>query len=265
MAATSCSSVGLGALQVELHHLLVVLGDGLEQLVAPLAGRLDVVVRDVDDVVLVALALGLPEQRAHPDQVDDAAEVGLDAPGQLDDQRGGAEPVGDHVHAAVELGADPVHLVDEADPRHAVAVGLPPDGLGLRLDAGDAVEHGHRAVEHPQRALHLDGEVDVAGGVDDVDGVVTPDAGGRGGRDGDAALLLLLHPVHGGRALVDLTDLVVDAGVEQDPLGGRGLARVDVRHDPDVADLGEVCGGLWWPLLDPRSSSRRRVCSRYQR
>jgi len=51
---------------------------------------------------------------------------------------------------------------------------------------------------------------------------------------------LLLHPVHGGRALVDLTDLVVDARVEQDPLGGRGLARVDVRHDPDVADLGEI-------------------------
>jgi len=29
--------------------------------------------------------------------------------------------------------------------------------------------------------------------------------------------LLQLHPVHGGRALMDLTDLVVDAGVEQDP------------------------------------------------
>ena len=43
---------------------------------------------------------------------------------------------------------------------------------------------------------------------------------------------------------VDFTDLVVDAGVEEDPLGRRRLARVDVRHDPDVSDLGEVCGGL---------------------
>jgi hypothetical protein len=41
---------------------------------------------------------------------------------------------------------------------------------------------------------------------------------------------------------VDLTDLVVDAGVEEDALGRRGLARVDVRHDPDVAGLGEVGG-----------------------
>jgi hypothetical protein len=42
---------------------------------------------------------------------------------------------------------------------------------------------------------------------------------------------------------MDLTDLVVDAGVKQDALGRRGFARVDMRHDPDVADLGEVYGG----------------------
>jgi hypothetical protein len=39
---------------------------------------------------------------------------------------------------------------------------------------------------------------------------------------------------------VDFTDLVVDAGVEEDPLGRRRLAGVDVRHDPDVAGLGEL-------------------------
>jgi hypothetical protein len=39
---------------------------------------------------------------------------------------------------------------------------------------------------------------------------------------------------------VHFTDLVVNPGVEQDPLGGSGFARVDVRHDPDVADPGEV-------------------------
>jgi hypothetical protein len=67
--------------------------------------------------------------------------------------------------------------------------------------------------------------------------VVAPEAGGRRGGDGDAALLLLLHPVHLGGALVHLAHLARDARVEQDPFGGRGLSRVDVRHDPDVADL----------------------------
>ncbi len=68
-----------------------------------------------------------------------------------------------------EVGADAVHLVDEADAGNAVLVGLAPDGLGLGLDAGDGVEHGDRAVEHAQRALDFDGEVDVTGRVDDVD------------------------------------------------------------------------------------------------
>jgi hypothetical protein len=38
---------------------------------------------------------------------------------------------------------------------------------------------------------------------------------------------------------VDLTDLVGLAGVVEDALRRRGLARVDVRHDPDVAGLFE--------------------------
>ena len=37
-----------------------------------------------------------------------------------------------------------------------------------------------------------------------------------------------------------LTDLVVDAGVEEDALGGGGLTGIDVRHDADVADLLQV-------------------------
>src|SRR5699024_10802495 len=60
-----------------------------------------------------------------------------------------------------------------------------------------AVEHGDGTIEHAQRTLHLDGEVDVAGGVDDVDLVVVPVSGGRGARDRDSAFLLLRHPVHG--------------------------------------------------------------------
>ena len=37
-----------------------------------------------------------------------------------------------------------------------------------------------------------------------------------------------------------LTDLVADTGVVEDALGRRRLAGIDVRHDADVADLGEV-------------------------
>ena len=148
----------------------------------------------------------------------------------------------DLLEGAREVRADAVHLVDEADARDAVLVGLAPDGLGLRLDAGDRVEHADGAVEHAQRALDLGREVHVAGRVDDVDAVVAPRAGRRGRRDRDAALLLLLHPVHDGRAFMHLTDLVGDAGVEQDALGRRRLAGIDVGHDADVATTIERNG-----------------------
>ncbi len=190
--------------------------------------------RDVGFLPVLAHAL-VPDLRGHGDEVDDAAEVALGAYGQLDDGGHGLEPVLDHADGAVEVGTDAVHLVDEADARHAVAVRLPPHGLGLRLDAGDRVEHGNRAVEHAQRTLDFDREVDVAGRVDDVDAVVAPLARGGGGGDRDAALLLLDHVVHHRGAFVHLTDLVGLAGVVEDALGRRGLARVDVRHDPDVA------------------------------
>ena len=150
-----------------------------------------------------------------------------------------AEALLDHLDAAPEVGAGAVELVDEAEARHAVPVGLAPDRLRLGLDAGHAVEHDDRAVEHAQAALDLDGEVHVPGRIDDVDAMIAPEGGRRGGGDGDAALLLLRHPVHRGCALVDLADLVDLLGVEEDPLGDRGLAGVDVGNDADVARAGE--------------------------
>jgi hypothetical protein len=181
----------------------------------------------------------------------------------LQHQRRGVEPVDHHLHAAEEVGAGAVELVDEAHAGNVVFVGLPPHVLGLRLHAGNAVVDRDRTVEHPQVALHLDGEVDVPRGVDDVDRVALPLDLGGGGSDGDAALLLLLHPVHDGSALVNFTDLVRDAGVEQDALSRRRLTGIDVRHDADIAELGEggVCGSHFESLLR-LSSVRRRV---YQR
>src|SRR5881296_3577093 len=136
-----------------------------------------------------------------------------------------------------------VHLVHEDNARHVVAFRLAPHGFGLRLDAAHRVEHGDGAVQHPQRTLHLDGEVHVSGSIDDVDAVrlaaAGPEGGGGGRSDGDAALLLLLHPVHGGGAVVHLAQLVRPAGVVQDALGRSRFPGIDVGHDADVANLVE--------------------------
>jgi len=80
----------------------------------------------------------------------------------------------------------------------------------------------------------------VAGSVDDVDLVLVPEAGHGRGRDGDAAFLFLFHPVSGRSAVVRFANLVVHTCVEQNALGGGGLAGIDVGHDADVADLAKV-------------------------
>src|SRR6202012_1872343 len=112
----------------------------------------------------------------------------------------------------------------------------------LRPDAGHAVEHDDRAVEHAQRAVDLDVEVDVPGRVDQVDLRAVPVH--RDGRavDGDAALALLRIEGQARVAVVHFADAMVLARVEQDAFGGRGLARVDVRDDADVAQVAE--GGV---------------------
>ena len=73
------------------------------------------------------------------------------------------------IDRVVEVGADAIHLIDKRDARDIVFGRLPPDRLGLRLHAGDAVEHGDGAVEHAKGALDLGREIHVAGSVDDVD------------------------------------------------------------------------------------------------
>jgi hypothetical protein len=79
-----------------------------------------------------------------------------------------AEQVGDLLGDALGLGAGQVELVEHRDQLEAVLdreVGV---GDGLRLDALRGVDDEQRALAGGQRAADLVGEVDVAGGVDEV-------------------------------------------------------------------------------------------------
>src|SRR3984957_1357817 len=246
-----------------LHQVVVEGGEDVEQLLVVLRGLRLVLVGDLDDLNALTV-LVVVDRGGHRGDVDDAEIPALRPDGELDDGGQAVEAVGDHLNATEEVRADAVHLVDEADTRDVVLVGLAPDGLGLGLDAGDGVKDRDRTVEHAQRALDLYGEVDVARRVDDVDAVTVP-VSGRGGRgDGDTALLLLDHPVHGGAPVVDLTDLVVLAGVKKDALGGGRLAGVNVRHDPNIADLvqGDIASGHFELSLITSGSARRPCWTR---
>ena len=95
--------------------------------------------------------------------------------------------------------------------------------------------------------FHLNGEIHVPRGVDDIDPVrfkpsvhTRPEAAdGRGG-NGDPALLLLRHPVGCCRAIVYFTQLVAHPGVKQDAFGGCRFTGIDMRGNTDVAITFEI-------------------------
>ena len=225
-----------------LHEFVGEHGHRVEQFLALGLGLVAQVGGDFLDADVVAL-LAVEVDGLHGDQVDHALQVAFQADGHLDHDRVQVQLVAQLLGDALRVGTGAVALVDEGDPRHLVPGHLPVDSDGLRLDPADRAEDEHRAVEHPQGPLHLDGEVDVPGGVDDVDVIVFPGTVGGGRLDGDAALPLQFHVVHGRADTVlaaHLVDGVNPLGEEQDAFRQRGFARIDVGADADVPYFAQV-------------------------
>jgi hypothetical protein len=62
-----------------------------------------------------------------------------------------------------------------------------------------------------------------------------PETGSSCRSNGNAALLLLLHPVHGGSTIMYLTDFMAYTSVKKDTLSCRCLASVNVRTNTDIS------------------------------
>ena len=142
-------------------------------------------------------------------------------------------------------------------------------GERLRLDALRRVHDEHRALARGERAGDLIVEVDVAGGVDQVERVLFPVLRGienlhGAGLDGDAALALEIHVVE--QLALHLSRAHGVALFEQ-AVRQRGLAVVDVRDDGKVADMGlvEHIGTLLNLNKSLRQAARSRSHSVLQR
>ena len=175
----------------------------------------------------------------HADQVDDAREFARLPGGNGAHGRNDVELFLHLLDAIEEVGPHAVELVDEGDARHAMPVGLVPDGFALHLDAADGAEDAHRPVEDAQRTFHLRGEVDVAGRVDQGDARVAPLDGDGCAVDRDALGLFERIEVRGGVAVIDVAGLVLGTAKVEDPLCGGGLAGVHVGDDADIAKFFE--------------------------
>src|SRR5208337_4244808 len=226
-------------LQKQFHDLVGDHGERLEHPLTSTFGGLDQIGRAWLGTDVLAVVTAEEDSLAF-DQVDHALEVRLGPDRQLERYRRQVElglELLDHVG---RIGAGAIHLVDEGDSWDGIPLHLAIDGDRLRLDASHGAEDQHSSVEHAERPLDLDGEVDVARSVDDVDRLVVPVDSGRSRGDRDPSLLLQLHVVHHGPFTLDLLDHVGTARVIEHALRQCGLARVDVGGDSDVSIVFQV-------------------------
>ena len=221
---------------------------GFQQVQAPFVGHILQVCTDRLTHPRCAQIFALVNPLFHGHKIDDAFQLVFCADGQSHGHSVCARAVFDHFHAVEKVSARFVHFVDEHNTRNFVAVGLTPYGFGLGFNASVAVQQNNSAVQNGQRTFNFDGKVNVSGGVDDVKAVtlvhgargpcidcVVPKRCGCSRGDRDATLLLLLHPVHCGRAIMHFADFVRLACVIQDAFCGGGLARIDMGNNPKVA------------------------------
>ena len=195
-------------------------------------------------MILLAV-VGIVDFGVHFDEVYYAAEGCFLADGQFDGNGVGVEPLPHHLYGALEVGTVDVHLIYIRNAGNLVLVSLTPYGFGLGFNAALCAESCDCAIEYAERTFNFYGEVNVSRGIDDVYTALiglglagtNPVAGGCCGRYGNAALLFLNHPVHGGLAIVNFTDFVSSAGVVKYTFGSSCLARIDMGHNADIAGV----------------------------
>ena len=182
----------------------------------------------------------LVDDSFHLNQVDNALEVVLSTDWQLNSNCIGLKTLMHHIDYIEEICTSNVHLIYISHSWYTVFLSLTPYGFSLRLNATASSKNCYSTVQYTQRTLYLHSEVNMARGINDIDTMVLPVTSSSSGSDGNTTLLLLLHPVHGSCAFMNLTNLMVDTCVEEDTLSSGCLTGIDVSHDTDITSLFET-------------------------
>jgi hypothetical protein len=146
----------------------------------------------------------------------------------------------DLVDHALRVGGGQIDLVQHREDFNAELDSRVAVGHGLRFHTLRGIDHQQRAFAGRQRTRNFVGEIDVAGGVNQVELVFLAvlrlvQQGGGLRLDGDAALALQVHRVEYLRLhlAVGKAAAVMNQSVRQ-----RGFAVVDMGDDGEIADQG---------------------------
>src|SRR5690625_4300379 len=142
----------------------------------------------------------------------------------------------------------PVHFIDKTNSRNLVVISEPPVSFRLRLNTVNSTKQENEPVKNPQRTVYLNRKVYVSGSVNNIEvvffcfrsnlsilNVKLPVTGSSCRSNCNPPLLLLIHPVHGGRTFVSFSQLVIHSGIEQNPFGCSCFSGIDMRGNSYIS------------------------------
>jgi hypothetical protein len=199
------------------------------------SGVLEQTSRDVLDGYFSSKRSFIPYQGLHSYEVNDAEAFVIAHEGELYRDGIGAEFFTEHLNGPREIRPYPIELIDKDYSRYTVSIRLTPDRFCLGLNAPYRAQNRNHAIKHPQTPLYFYGEIYMTRRIDEMNFVIFPMEGRRRGGNGYAPFLLLGHVIHGRRTFVNLSYFVNLFSIKQYALGQSGLARVNVRGDPNIS------------------------------
>jgi len=215
--------------------LIVELSHCIEHLLTILIGLIDHISRNLTDLILGAQRLVVVKIALHRNEIDRPAKLSFPPNRNLNGHGIGTQPIDNRLNTGIKVRANSIHLIHESDTRDFVLISLTPDSFRLRLDTLNGVKSGDRTIQHTQGPLDLDRKVYVTRRIDNIDTVFTPETRRSSSRDRNTTLTLLLHPIHGGGALMNLAHLMRHSRIVENSLCSRSLAGINVRHDADIS------------------------------
>ena len=225
------------AAEVALEQGVVGLGDALDQLLRVLLEAGPVLAGDVHLLVLARLRALLVQMTLLREQIDDAVELRPLAHRDLHGNDLRRQQLLDLAVHLLEVGVLLVHQGHEEHPRDAALLAVVPHLLRPNLDSARRRHHDQGAVRRPDAGERLAREIEIPGGVDEVDLRVHPLGDAEGEVDGILAFDLVGGVVGEGGPLLDGPVALARAGHEREGVNQGGLAARAVAHHGHVADL----------------------------